>query len=142
MSKTVRGTEELLKTLADECYPGLPAAELAKHESWVGLDDDGRPFAAAGALPIPDRHCHSVWAVVTLRITRAQAVYAIRQIRRWLDQQEGTRLETAIELHPAHVAWARALGFKEEGLMHNYYGEGRDGIMYARYPCEEPERGP
>jgi len=108
-------------------------AALTGPDTWSGLLD-GRIVGCAGILPQwPGRAI--AWALLSHELCGRHFLRAHHQVLNVLrSAQHGgmRRIETSVDAgFNAGHRWARALGFRPEGLMRAYSPEGRDHVLYA-----------
>jgi RimJ/RimL family protein N-acetyltransferase len=108
-------------------------AALAGPDTWTGIVA-GRVIGCAGVLPQwPGRAI--AWALLTRELTSRHFLRVHYKVMGVLDeaQRRGSRrIETSVDAgFDAGHRWARALGFRPEGLMRAYSPDGRDHVLYA-----------
>lgn len=106
---------------------------LAGPDTWSGIVD-GRIVGCAGLLPQwPGRSI--AWALLTRDLSARHFLRAHHKVLSVLHAAHGggtNRIETSVDAgFDAGHRWARALGFRPEGLMRCYSPEGRDHVLYA-----------
>lgn len=106
---------------------------LAGPDTWTGIIDD-RVVGCAGVLPQwPGRAI--AWALLTRDLSARhflRAHHKVLSVLRSAQRSGAHRIETTVDAgFDAGHRWARALGFRPEGLMRGYSPEGRDHVLYA-----------
>lgn len=94
---------------------------------------DGRILACCGYfLVLPG--VAQVWVLPSIYVHDHSLIF-VRVIDRYLKSLFKTfdwhRMQTVTEVNDKHRRWMKVLGFKEEGIMEQYFN-GRDYIMSAR----------
>lgn len=103
--------------------------ELPGH-AFTAMEGD-RVLAMAGVMPRWEGRAEA-WALLSGDL-KAHFLRIHCAIRRFLRETPIRRIETAVDANfPEGIAWAEALGFKNEGLMRRYTPEGRDCFRFAR----------
>lgn len=102
--------------------------------AWSAMLRD-RPVACAGILPQwPGRAI--AWALLTRELGPRQFLRAHHKVAAVLRAAHAAgirRIETTVDAgFNAGHRWARALGFRPEGLMRAYSPDGRDHLLYGR----------
>jgi hypothetical protein len=95
------------------------------------LDDRNVVLGCAGVWQI-EIHRGIAWAMISARIG-TDFIHFHKAVKHFLDECKLQRVEMAVETNFKQGSrWAEMLGFKKEGLMHNYYPNGSDAYLYAR----------
>ena len=108
----------------------LAMAKINAHgPGWTGFTPTGECIGACGVRPMW-RGTGEAWGIFSPLIA-SHALSAVRAIRKGLDMlidaQNLQRVQATVNAsHPRALAFARSLGFREEGLMLKYH----DGFDY------------
>lgn len=104
---------------------------LAQHSAaFTAVDAEG-VIGCGGLVPVYP-HRALAWTSVS---RRASAVFFVRFLREYLDQQAIARIETVVDAEDdlCHK-WVRLLGFSPEGPpMRHYNADGSAAQIYVRY---------
>lgn len=94
----------------------------------------GRPAAVIGVSPKPWPGVWDAWAYGTddlPKVSLSLTKYALRTLKPYLLTRGAHRLEAASRINHAEAhSWLRALGARDEGILHKF---GRDGADYAMF---------
>ena len=106
------------------------AESLETSPSYTALVD-GNPVCAAGVVPMWDSRAIA-WALVA-ELGPMNFLKCHRAAKGFLDGCGIRRVEMSVDCgHRAAHRWARALGFRMEGVMPAYAPDGRSHALYAR----------
>lgn len=103
----------------------------AKGIGWTALDSDGQAIACAGIIEMhPQRGM--AWALISdAALKQFKTIH--RVISAVVRSAPWRRIEMTVDSqHTAGIAWAKRLGFKQEGLMAAYTPDGRDCFLFAK----------
>lgn len=111
-------------------------AEVARHGPCHSAVRDGRLICSAGLTRMwPGRYI--AWMVTSAQATARDMGFALRDIRRFLDDAQADpqyqRIEATVDAaFAAGRRWVKRLGFVCEGVMEAFDANGRDCILFAR----------
>ncbi|SMG01070.1 GNAT family acetyltransferase [Burkholderia singularis] len=95
------------------------------------LVDGGMTLGCGGIVEIWENRAQA-WTLISPVLLRRFHV-AHRMVRDVLHDAPWRRIEMDVDAtHAAGIAWARRLGFVEEGVRRKYTIDGRDVILFAR----------
>ena len=81
---------------------------------------------------IVERHRALAWALISDHIG-TDFIHFHKAVLEFLDNCDVQRIEMAVETNFKEAyRWAGMLGFKLEGVMHNYYPNGSDAYLFGR----------
>ena len=104
---------------------------LAQHSAAFTAVDAGGVVGCGGLVPIYP-HRALAWTSVS---SRASAIYLVRFLKGYLDQQTIARIETVVDEEDKLChKWVQLLGFAPEGPpMRHYNADGSAAQVYVRY---------
>lgn len=107
----------------------------ASHAATV-LSGDGTPIACAGLAPTHAPHCAYAWALFSTAVPRWSWPRIVRRMRAEIaaagPRGGWSRIETHIDpMHRPSWRLMATLGFRPEGLVRNWYGDGRPAVLFG-----------
>ena len=96
------------------------------------IDDDGIVWACGGVAE-QEPHRALSWILIREGIGVSRFRRLHKETTIFFDSLDYNRIELVADAHfDDSSKWATLLGFKLEGLMYEYFPNGRDGFLYAR----------
>lgn len=79
-----------------------------------------------------ENHRGLAWSLISKNIG-TDFIHFHKAVSAFLDWQDVQRVEMALLTDfEQSIRWAKMLGFKAEGLMHKYFPNGADALLFAR----------